>query len=145
MKYLPHFFLLFLHTYLLAARLNKTIPYITIYILDTYKHFQCSDWMASILLEPKRKTRHGFLTLVSCNFSFNQRAFQTAAHNHENKPAPDRQHRRKIQATPVFDSKTWFPVCHLFCQPSYVWLNWWNLYIDNSGALFLETFQTNDL
>jgi len=70
---------------------------------------------------------------------------QFAANNYENKSTPSRQGRRKAKATPAVDSKTWFPVCHLFRQPNYVWLNRRNLFIDNSGSLFLGTFRTNDL
>jgi hypothetical protein len=101
--------------------------------------------MALILLKPKRKNKHHLLTLFLCEFSFDKRALQTAAHNYENKPAPSRQRRSKAKATPAVDSKTWFPVCHLCRQPNYVWLNRRDLFIDNSGSLFLESFRTNDL
>jgi hypothetical protein len=76
---------------------------------------------------------------------FDKRAFQTAAQNNEDKPEPSRQPRRKTKATPPVDSQTWFPACHLFSLPNYVWLNRRDLFIDNSGSLFLGPFRTNDL
>jgi hypothetical protein len=87
--------------------------------------------------EAKEKDQALSFNIVLCNFSFDQKAFQTAAHNYENKLAPSWQRRRKVQATAAVNSKTWIPVCHLSRQPSYVWLNRRNLYIYNSGALFL--------
>ena len=143
MKQLPHLSYIFfiLTDYSPGGKIESGYNYLYFKVILSFK---CSDRMASILLKPKRKNKHRLLTFLY-EFSFDKRAFQTAATSYENKPASSRHPRSKAKTAPTVDSKTWFSVCHLYRQPSYIWLNRRNLFIDNSSSLFFETVRTDDL